>query len=146
MRWGIEGEHYTKDGDKFVSTLPIDENGKQQTIKEIDATAKLMNYVTWDSDFVSDQLPNREEVLNNGKEGIESSNPDLLYGMYIDENVLSPEIGKEVNDYIFETLVKLIVSSKNFDQDWEAFVQMWLDKGGQKVWDETSKQALAENR
>ncbi len=146
MRWGIEGEHYTKEGDKFVNTLPIDENGKQQTIKEIDATAKLMNYVTWDSDFVSDQLPNREEVLNNGKEGIESSNPDLLYGMYIDENVLSPEIGKEVNDYIFETLVKLIVSSKNFDQDWEAFVQMWLDKGGQKVWDETSKQALAENR
>lgn len=146
MRWGIEGEHYKKEGDKFVNLIVKNDKGNQQAIIDIDGTARLKNLITWDNDFVSESTPNREDIINCGKEGVQNATPDPMFGLVIDDKVVSPELSKTVSDYMTEALLKIIVKSKDFDKDWNDFVSNWLSKGGQKIWDETNKKALEEGR
>ncbi|WP_158289358.1 extracellular solute-binding protein [Paenibacillus flagellatus] len=146
MRWGVEGRHYRKEGDKFVSLVEKDENGVQKTLAKVAPTARLKTLITWDNGFVPENTRNREEVIKAGREGIENANVDPLFGMVIDPKALPPELTKTLGDYVEETFVQTIARSKQFDADWEKFVKTWLSKGGQKAWDETNKKALEEGR
>lgn len=146
MRWGIEGVHYKKEGDQFVSLLPTGEDGTPKSLLDVAGTSRLKTLITWDSGFIAEDTPNKEEVIEAGREGINHSNADPLFGMFIDSAVLPVELGKTAGDYMEETIVKMIARSQNIEADWDSFVQSWLSKGGQRIWEETNKQALEEDR
>jgi hypothetical protein len=146
MRWGIEGTHYKKDGDKYTSLLGNDDKGNPQVLSAVDPTCKLKFLVTWDSDYIPENTQNRDEILKCGREGIENSNPDPLVALALDEKAAPAETSSAIWEYTKETLVKIIAKSKDLDKDWDEFVKSWLAKGGQQVWDETNRKALEEGR
>lgn len=146
MQWGIEGVHYSKDGDKYTSLITEkNENGKTKTIGELDPAVNLKTLVKWDLDFIPDDTPNREEAIAASADSMANAKIDPLAFLYLPADVVDPSVRGKLWDYTVQETTNLISFKGDFDKEWDKFVEGWL-KLGQKYWDETDKQAKAENR
>lgn len=136
---GIEGVHYSKDGDKITPLMTDEEKGK-------DKAFSLKALVSWNSDFLADSTPNKEDIVAMAKSTGDFAVPNPLAYLNINPEELDPSIPSQLNDLVNEKFVKIIVESKDVPADFASFKEEWLSKGGTKVIEATNKQAQAEGR
>lgn len=139
MMNGIEGVHYSKDGDKITPLMTDEEKGK-------DKAFSLKALVSWNSDFLADSTPNKEDIVAMAKSTGDFAVPNPLAYLNISPEELDPSIPSQLNDLVNEKFVKIIVESKDVSADFSSFKEEWLSKGGTKVIEVTNKQAQAEGR
>ncbi|MDI4646504.1 extracellular solute-binding protein [Cohnella hashimotonis] len=136
---GVEGVHYKKEGDKIVPLLSDEEKSK-------DKAFSLKALVSWNTDYLPDSTPNKEDIVALSKSTGDYAVPNPLAYLNISEDALDPSIPNQLNDYVNEEIIKLIVESKDVNVDFVKFKDAWLSKGGTKVIEETNKEAVAEGR
>ncbi|MFD0712099.1 extracellular solute-binding protein [Paenibacillus sp. GCM10027626] len=137
---GIEGVHYKKEGDKNVPLVSDEEREKEKAFK-------LKALVSWNTDYLPDSMPNRDDIIALTKSTGDYAVPNPLAYLNISEDVLDPSISNQLNDFVNEEVVKLIVGpSKDVVAGFAKFKEAWLSKGGTQVIEETNKQAAAEGR
>jgi ABC-type glycerol-3-phosphate transport system substrate-binding protein len=137
---GIEGVHYKQDGDKIVPLMSDEEKSK-------DKAFGLKALVSWNTDYLPDNTPNKEEIVALSKSTGDYAVPNPLAYLNISEQVLDPSIQNQLSDFVNEEIVKLIVEPKDkVAADFETFKKSWLSKGGTKVIEETNKEAAVEGR
>ncbi|BBH22400.1 putative ABC transporter peptide-binding protein YtcQ [Paenibacillus baekrokdamisoli] len=136
---GIEGVHYKKDGDKIVPLMTDEEKSK-------DKAFSLKALVSWNSNYLPDSMPNKEDIVALSKSTGDYAVPNPLAYLNISEKALDPSVPTQLNDLVNEEMIKLIVNSKDVTADFAKFKETWLAKGGTKVIEETNKEAAAEGR
>ncbi|MCM3747854.1 extracellular solute-binding protein [Paenibacillus pasadenensis] len=136
---GIEGVHYKLEGDKKVPIMTPEEKDK-------DFAFKLRTLVSWNTDFLPESTPNRDQILTAAKSTGDYAVPDPLEFLNISEDALDPAMVGELGDYVNQQIVDMIVKSKDVPADFAKFKEEWLKKGGTKLVEETNKQAAAEGR
>lgn len=144
MRWGIEGVHYKKEGDTYISLIEgVNDSGQPKKIGDIDSTVNMKTLATWDLSFIPADLPNREQAIAASADSMAHAKADALYYVFPDPAEVDPATKNKLWDYTVEKTTTLITSKGDFDSEWEAFVQGWL-KLGQKYRDAMDAQAKAE--
>lgn len=142
-RYGVEGTHYKKEGDQFVTLLPKDEKtGNYKDLYEVDQSGQLKYLVTWDYSFKPDHTPHREENLAMAKQNADHLREDKLAYLNIDPAKLDPAIIVQLGDLSSRELMKLIMQSKNLDAEWADFVSRWKSAGGDSYIKETNAAAV----
>ena len=137
---GIEGVHYKKEGDKIIPLIAPEEREKEKAF-----TLKAL--VSWNTDFLPESTPNRDDIIAMTKSTGDYAVLNPLAYLNISEDVLDPSIPNQLNDFVNEEVVKLIVGpTTDVDAGFAKFKETWLSKGGTKVIEETNKQAAAEGR
>ncbi|OPA73373.1 hypothetical protein BVG16_29000 [Paenibacillus selenitireducens] len=137
---GVEGVHYKKEGDKIVPLISAEDKEKEKAFQ-------LKALVSWNTDYLPENLPNREEIIELSKSTGDYSVPNPLGYLNISEDALDPSIPNQLNDFVNEEIVKMIVgSSKDVAASFAKFKDTWMSKGGKQVIEETNKQAVAEGR
>ncbi|OME77632.1 hypothetical protein BK120_25495 [Paenibacillus sp. FSL A5-0031] len=136
---GIEGVHYKKEGDKIVPLMSEEERSK-------DKGFTLRTLVSWNSDYLPDNTPNKEDILAIAKSTGDYAVPNPLDFLNVSEEALDPSLTGQLNDFVNEQVIEMIVNSKNVTADFDKFKETWMSKGGTKVIEETNKQATVEGR
>jgi len=139
MLYGIEGIHYEMDGDKIVPLM-------DQAEKEKDRVFLLKNLVSWNTDFLPEETPNRELIIEQLKSVSDYAVADPLAYLSVPQEELDPSINQQLSDFTTETFVNIIVKSQDVYADFEKFKADWLAKGGDKVIEAFNKQAELEGR
>ncbi len=139
--WGIEGVHYKKDGDQFVSLLGQDEQGEPITIGDVDEANKLRSLVSWNSDYYPENFQNRDIYLEAIASSMNAAYGNPLFLIQPDAAVIDPSVPTQLSDLAQQAIIKMIIESKNFEDDWDKFKANWLKSNGQAYIDEMNKAA-----
>lgn len=122
-RYGIEGEHYEKDGDRYVSLLPKSEDGLEQLAKTQFRLHNLCTTVCWGDDYHTDTTdPIYPMWLENFKVRTENVNIvefglEYVYGDTIDKT--------DIKTPLKETVIKFITDNSITS---DTARQMYIDR------------------
>ncbi|WP_108991125.1 extracellular solute-binding protein [Paenibacillus agaridevorans] len=136
---GVEGVHYKKDGDAIAPLMSDEDRSK-------DKAFSLKALVSWNTDFLPDSTPNKEDIIALSRSTGDYAVPNPLAYLNISEETLDPSLSNQLNDFVNESIVNLIVETGDVSAKFDDFKEAWLSKGGDKVIEETNKQAEAEGR
>jgi len=139
--YGIEGEHYVKEGDKYVSLLPNNENGEPQTIKDIDKTANIYHYVFWAVDnHLMPKSQHQAEIDASAATSRQFAWADPLKFMVLDEAVFSTVEKKELYSLTTQSLTKMIMSTEqDINKEFDEYVEQWKKMKGDVYIEEANK-------
>jgi len=131
---GIEGEHYQKNEDGTIKRLMGNEELNAVGVwgcRSLYGNDRAFSQLAYDLAFYKD--PSIANRLNWFKKD--------QYNSYIQnavtETLPSAELTAELNTIRDETWVAMIRGEKSLDE-WDAYVQTWLDAGGQTLTDEAN--------
>ncbi|MDQ0089507.1 multiple sugar transport system substrate-binding protein/putative aldouronate transport system substrate-binding protein [Paenibacillus anaericanus] len=136
---GVEGVHYKKEGDAIVPLITEEEKTKEKAFS-------LKALVSWNTDYLPDNMPNKEDIVALTKSTGDYAVPNPLAYLNISPDALDSSISSQLNDLVNEQIITLIVNSKEVPVDFAKFKETWLSKGGTKLIEETNKQAVVEGR
>jgi len=139
--YGIEGEHYVKEGDKYVSLLPNNENGEPQTIKDIDKTANIYHYVFWAVDnHLMPKSQHQAEIDASAATSRQFAWADPLKFMVLDEAIFSTVEKKELYSLTTQSLTKMIMSTEqDINKEFDEYVEQWKKMKGDVYIEEANK-------
>lgn len=120
--YGIEGEHYTLDGNNKQSTIP-----DLQSVFDYDKHGHLGHMAVWLDGLFTESVANREECKASYQDSMNAVYGDPL--LYTDLGV-DPTVKKTLKEYTREKLTELIIQSTDLDKDWDKYVEGWKDAGG----------------
>jgi len=136
---GVEGVHYEKDGDALKPIMSDEDRAK-------DKGFSLKALVSWNTDFLPDTTPNKEEIVALTKSTGDYAVPNPLAYLNISTEALDPAIPNQLTDLVNQEIVNMIVTSGDISASFDKFKSDWLAKGGEQYIEETNKQAEAEGR
>lgn len=142
-RFGLEGQHFERDGDKYKSKLPVDpDTNLPKAIAMIAPTANIKTLVTWDVDgrWLEPSMPQEcVELEKKAKSLIDK------YERVIDPQtryISTPAVDAlQISAEYDEMLYTGIMASDDVEAHFNAFLEDILkNKGGQKAIDEYNQQ------
>jgi multiple sugar transport system substrate-binding protein/putative aldouronate transport system substrate-binding protein len=146
LRYGIEGEHYRKNGDIYELLLPRYEDGAFRTLLDVDPSSEaLKRMITWDKGFLPDGLVRNQELqMASARPFIEASvNPNTFFIPVKEEDFPSLKV-TVLADYINTEIIKLICTPDgDFDQMWDNLLSGWRSRGGTEYIEAMNKSAKA---
>lgn len=132
-RYGIEGKHFTKQGEVYTNLIPKDGTGYPVNIDTLDGTAFIKNLVNWDQDFFYDEKPLKDIMIKTLKENDKYTLPNPLSRVYIASTDFSMATRSKLNQFVLDEIVKLVYESKEYDTDWNNFVKAYDSLGGEEL-------------
>lgn len=130
MRWGIEGEDYTKEGEKYTSLL-----GEDEMLGDKYASRSIKNFSDWDFDFLSippgDPLM-PEEYMKLGDKVRDMYNPWARDERF-DVTYLSTESKDNLTISWGESFTQIVVGPDDVEVAFDRFVQDCVNKGVEKA-------------
>jgi len=137
--YGIEGEHYTDNGDgTYTRSADFDNAGFNEIglwgCRSLYGGDRTFSQTAYDAVFYKDKsIANRLSWFEKPQ-----------YDSYIQNavSVTLPSAGdlqSEINTYRDETWIKMITGELDVEADWDAYVEKYLSLGGQTLTDEANE-------
>ncbi len=143
-RFGIEGEHFKKEGEKYVSLLPIDDTtGLPQQLSLLYPTAAIKTLATWDVDgrWYESSMPREcvdleKKVIRQNQPYLSQFDPRIKYMSTPAKNALF------LDELFNEMRAKAIMEDVDIHEIFYAFVEKALEeKGGNQALAEVNEKA-----
>jgi multiple sugar transport system substrate-binding protein/putative aldouronate transport system substrate-binding protein len=146
MAYGLEGEHYRKEGGDYLNLLPNGNDGKQQTIKNIDKTAGLFNYVAGAAKpAIAPKREHQDKINGSLAASRKYAVADPCKYVIYDTDGYTTAAKKELYSLTSSMITKAIMSGgENIDAEFDAYVAEWKSKGGDLMTKITNEQMAAQ--
>ncbi|WP_282937704.1 extracellular solute-binding protein [Paenibacillus sp. RC67] len=142
LELGMEGVHYTKQGDKIVYNE--DERAKDGFASNGWSHPLAWGSVVWP--LTENYLPQTEPQADRAKESVDIATknmvPNLINTTTPEEVEMSGVLGELMNQYYLE----MITGKREIDPGLAELSKKWRDQGGSKVLDAVNKAYQAQNK
>ncbi|WP_051620631.1 extracellular solute-binding protein [Paenibacillus sp. UNC451MF] len=142
LELGIEGVHYTKQGDKMVYN-------EEERAKDGFASNGWSHPLAWGSvvwPLTENYLPQTEPQADRAKESVDIATknmvPNLINTTTPEEVEMSGVLGELMNQYYLE----MITGKREIDSGIDELSKKWRDQGGSKVLDAVNKAYQAQGK
>lgn len=146
LRYGIEGTHYTKNGNEYTLTLPKYDDGYFKTLADVDPSSEaLKRMITWDKGFLpKNSVKNQELQIASAMPFRKASVLPATFYIPVKEEDFPSLTSSLLTDYVNTEVLKIISSPVGeFDSKWNKMIESWKGKGGTKFIEAMNKSASA---
>ncbi len=130
IHYGIDGIHYKINNDVRVSLIENSNNKNMINLMDVSSYTKLRLLRALEWRWIPEWNPNYETMRNIIEIGKTYSRPEK-FPYIITET--KKELGQQLQDFINTEYIKLITQSKDFENDWNNFVERYKELGGSKL-------------
>ncbi|ULL16261.1 extracellular solute-binding protein [Paenibacillus sp. H1-7] len=142
LELGMEGVHYTKQGDKIVYN-------EEERAKDGFAANGWAHPLAWGSlvwPLTENYLPQTEPQADRAKESVDIATknmvPNLIHSTTVEEIEMGGVLGELMNQYYIE----MITGKRDIDTGLTELSKKWRDQGGNKVLDAVNKAYQAQGK
>lgn len=139
---GVEGVHFTKENEKYVSIIPKGADGKEQTLAKVSPAAQLGNLARWRNYQINDTVKNKEEVEASLVSPRTYATLDPKKYLQLDDTKMPQQDIKTLGDMTLQAVASMVMS-KNDDisAEFDAFKKQWMDTKGTTFIEEVNRVA-----